>query len=309
MIKGKGSISLFLSLILLLQIFSPVALASSDSYVYKSEIDDIEMIYENSTDLDEESFWISDTYRYLYSNFEDDEAVVLSYIDNSIEITYNDGKALYEGYLEINELESSDLKVYINIKDDVLNNKIDLNLIEVLEENKILEEKDVHGPSPMSFKDAKSFYEDHVSAEYVDKYIGSSTFDGKQGYVYEGMYLTFVDQGVKEFNIDQKVDTVLATLKITEPKLLALGFVLKVVGTIKRLAQDYTVVQYRGTQTFVRDVTIDGLIRHQEGKYIRHYVYSGYDYVISSSTTTQDANFSSVSGLVKQAVLNIIIGG
>ena len=80
---------------------------------------------------------------------------------------------------------------------------------------------------------------------------------------------------------------------------------MKIVGTVIRLAQPYTIVRYRGTQNFVRDVTIDGIIRYEEGKYIRHYVYSGYDYVISSSTSTQDANFSSVSGLVRQAVINM----
>jgi hypothetical protein len=300
MMKRKSTISIFLTIILLLQVFSPVALAASDPYISNSDMDDIIMIYENSTDFIEESFWMSDTYRYLYSDFIKDDTVVLSYTNNSLEITYNDGKALYEGHMAIDEIDYSDLKVYINVKDHVLNNRIKLELIKILDEEKVVE-----GPRMMSFLGAFEFYQDNVTSEYLDKYIGSSTYNGKLGYVYEGMYHTFDDLGVEEFKMDDKVNTVLGFLKITEPKLLALGFVLKIVGTVKRLAQPYTIVRYRGTQNFVRDVTIDGIIRYEEGKYIRHYVYSGYDYVISSSTSTQDANFSSVSGLVRQAVINM----
>lgn len=58
-----------------------------------------------------------------------------------------------------------------------------------------------------------------------------------------------------------------------------------------------------GNQNFVRDVTFDRYVVYEEGAYIRHYVYSGYDYVMTHYMTTSDSNFYSISDLVEQAVI------
>ena len=288
--KIKRIISIILSILLVYQVFSLTAFAESDI--------NITTFYEDSSNVHNETFWKSNTYRYLYNDLTTDETVVLSYLNNTIEIIYNNGKALYEGFVDFDGNKSHDLKEYITIKDDVLNSNIELQFLEYLEEEK---EREPTEYSLMSYRQAKEYYEARVPRPYNDKYIGYSTYNNYTGYVYECMFLEFKDLGPQRFSFGAKLSKLMSILKLTERQLSLLGFIFEIIDGIEVLAQEHTIIKYRGTQNFIRDVEINRF-KYEEGAYIHHYVYSEYDYTMTHYMTTSDPNFYDIDDLVEAAV-------
>lgn len=297
----KRVLSIILSISISLQIFAPFSMATAlDSNDLEQKIFEITMIHENTSNVDFESLWFSDTYRYLYVDNVVEKTIVITSYNDYLEILFNDKVSIYKKdiYIGIDDFDFSNIEAYTSLKNQVINGEIALEHVQTLP-------KESTQPTTRSYSGAFDYYKANVPSAFLDIYVGSSSYNGRTGYVYENMYHSFEDLGTQTFGSNVTLSFLITVLGIVEPKLKSLGFVFKFLNGIQVLSQPYTIVRYRGNQNFVRDVTIDGVIRYAEGKNIRHYVYSGYNYEMTQYMTTQDANYNSVYGLVREAVINI----
>lgn len=261
---------------------------------------------EKTEDFYVELFEEEDIYTYYYENFSNKENVVItSSQENGTVAYYNNNDQVYK--VKLNDADTryiSDVKSFHSLRNTIIEggNKNDMQYIDLSSHIKSFNEHDI---SLYGYTNTMNYFKDFSGREYTDKLISSATIEGYNCQVFESKILELREINRYAALAGDAIGLLLAFLAMPKSVAIAIGIITIIKDGVEVLKYPYTVLKYKGTESFLRDVTVNSRICHEVQ---RRNVYTIWendnDYTHEFDFGSEDEYFGNPKKLMEIAVDN-----
>lgn len=245
-------------------------------------------------------------YTYYYEDYESKSNIVItSSQEAGTNVYYNYKGQVFKVKLDdIGIRYISNINSFNSLKNNIVSTSkninmeyIDLSLLVVPIKNETI--------SPEGYTNTMRYFRGFAGGEYTDELISSATIRGYNCQVFEDKTLDLREINRHVALAGDALGLVLSILSMPKSVSIALGIVTFYKNGKEFLKYSYTILKYRGTESFRRDATVNGGTYHQVQK---RYVYTiwendnNYDYELEFGD--EDPYFNNPRKLMEIAVDN-----